>query len=45
MNYLNIIGRDKQLFLSDIESFDHQLLASVSGSRFLVIGGAGSSCG
>ena len=42
MNYLNTIGRDEQLFLSDIDSFDDKLLASVAGSKFLVIGGAGS---
>jgi len=42
MNYLNIIGRDEQLFSSDIEFFDDKLLASVAGSKFLVIGGAGS---
>jgi len=42
MNYLNIIGRDKQLFSSDIDGFDNELLASVADSKFLVIGGAGS---
>jgi FlaA1/EpsC-like NDP-sugar epimerase len=42
MNYLNIIGRDEQLFSSDIDSFDDRLLALASGSKFLVIGGAGS---
>lgn len=42
MNILNIIGRDKALFSSDIEFLDNQLLDAVSGSKFLVIGGAGS---
>jgi len=42
MNYLNIIGRDKQLFSSDIDYFDNMLLTSVASSKFLVIGGAGS---
>ena len=42
MNYLDIIGRDKQLFSSDIDSFDKTLMTLVSGSKFLVIGGAGS---
>jgi FlaA1/EpsC-like NDP-sugar epimerase len=42
MNILNIIGRDKELFSSDIESYQIKLLDTVSNSRFLVIGGAGS---
>ena len=42
MNILNIIGRDRELFSSDIEFFQNQLLDSVAGSKFLVIGGAGS---
>ena len=42
MNYLNIIGRDKQLFSSDLDGFDNELLASVADSKFLVIGGSGS---
>ena len=42
MNILNIIGRDKELFSSDIRSCHEELMDVVSGSRFLVIGGAGS---
>ena len=42
MGILNLIGRDKDLFSTDIESFDKTLIEQVSGSRFLVIGGAGS---
>jgi FlaA1/EpsC-like NDP-sugar epimerase len=42
MDYLKIIGREKQIFLSDIASYGIQLLDIVSNSRFLVIGGAGS---
>ena len=42
MNILNIIGREKELFLSDLVSFQHKLTLSVSGSKFLIIGGAGS---
>jgi FlaA1/EpsC-like NDP-sugar epimerase len=42
MSILNLIGRQNEIFLSDIASFDDMLLDKVSGSRFLVIGGAGS---
>ena len=42
MNILNIIGRDKELFSSDIGLFGDKLLDKVSGLSFLVIGGAGS---
>ena len=42
MNILNIIGRDKELFSSDLKSCHEELMDVVSGSRFLVIGGAGS---
>ncbi|MDA8912471.1 UDP-N-acetylglucosamine 4,6-dehydratase [Pseudomonadales bacterium] len=42
MNILNIIGRDKELFSTDIGLFGDKLLDKVSGLRFLVIGGAGS---
>jgi FlaA1/EpsC-like NDP-sugar epimerase len=42
MTILNLIGRDKELFLSDIHSFKDELYDQVSDSRFLVIGGAGS---
>ena len=42
MNILNTIGREKELFSSDLVSFQHKLSLLVSGSKFLVIGGAGS---
>ena len=42
MDILNLIGRQNEIFLSDIETFNEELLDKVSNSRFLVIGGAGS---
>ena len=42
MNILKIIGRNDELFKSDVEMFTEQLREAVKGSRFLVIGGAGS---
>ena len=42
MNILNLIGRNEELFSSDIENSQIYLLDIVSNSRFLVIGGAGS---
>ena len=39
---LNLIGRDADLFNSDIASHEQELTELVQGSRFLVIGGAGS---
>lgn len=39
---LNLIGRDKELFRSDIQSHELRLSEAVSSSRFLVLGGAGS---
>jgi len=39
---LNFIGRNEELFVSDVESYSEQLNTVVSGSKFLVIGGAGS---
>ena len=42
MNILNLIGRDKELFLSDIDESKKILSDKVAGSKFLVIGGAGS---
>jgi len=42
MNYLDIIGRDKELFSSDIAAREIQLSRMVSSSSFLVIGGAGT---
>ena len=39
---LNLIGRDADLFNSDIAIHEQELTKLVQGSRFLVIGGAGS---
>jgi len=42
MNVLKVIGRNKELFGADIESFSGELNDKIAKSRFLVIGGAGS---
>ena len=42
MKVLEIIGRDQELFLTDIENVSVQLNNTVAKSRFLVIGGAGT---
>jgi FlaA1/EpsC-like NDP-sugar epimerase len=42
MNILQLIGRTTPLFDADISSQNSELARLVSGSRFLVIGGAGS---
>ena len=42
MNDLEIIGRDKALFSSDITLLSKELFETTQCSRFLVIGGAGS---
>jgi FlaA1/EpsC-like NDP-sugar epimerase len=42
MNILQLIGRTAPLFEVDISSRNNELAELVSGSRFLVIGGAGS---
>ena len=39
---LKLIGRDKDLFGSDIENYNNELYRIISFSSFLVIGGAGS---
>ena len=39
---LRAIGREKPLFVADLDSANAQLTALVTGQRFLVIGGAGS---
>lgn len=39
---LSLIGRDKELFSTDISGSEHELTGKVSRSRFLVLGGAGS---
>ena len=41
-NILPLIGRDKELFFSDINQHDLELQRIVSESKFLVLGGAGS---
>ncbi|WP_396217729.1 UDP-N-acetylglucosamine 4,6-dehydratase [Flavobacterium sp.] len=42
MNILKLIGRDKEIFVNDISTKEQELSKIVSGSTFLVIGGAGS---
>lgn len=42
MNILKLIGRKNELFIDDIASHEKMLYKTVSDSRFLVIGGAGS---
>ena len=42
MNVLSLIGRDSELFSSDIQNTGERLNQLVSSSSFLVIGGAGS---
>lgn len=42
MNILSLIGRTKELFISDIQNKESELCQIVSNSRFLVLGGAGS---
>jgi len=42
MDVLNLIGREKELFKEDINKHDRELSDMVSGSSFMVIGGAGS---
>lgn len=42
MNILNLIGRTKELFDTDIKKHENELTRIVSTSSFLVIGGAGS---
>lgn len=39
---LSLIGREKELFTSDINNNSKSLLETVSASKFLVLGGAGS---
>ena len=42
MDYLNLIGRKNNLFISDLDYLDKDLNLVVKKSSFLVIGGAGS---
>ncbi|MDQ1245091.1 MAG: hypothetical protein QG565_1432 [Campylobacterota bacterium] len=41
-NILSLIGRNRKLFIDDINKYDAELKKIVSSSSFLVIGGAGS---
>jgi len=42
MSYLDLIGRDQELFSNDIISLEGVIKKEVCNSRFLIIGGAGS---
>jgi FlaA1/EpsC-like NDP-sugar epimerase len=42
LNFLSLIGREKELFIDDMNTNAQQLSKIVSASSFLVIGGAGS---
>lgn len=42
MNILKLIGRDKEIFESDISIYESELISIIINSSFLVIGGAGS---
>ena len=42
MNYLDLIGRDQELFSNDLLTFEDDIRTEVCNSKFLVIGGAGS---
>ncbi|GHD47005.1 Polysaccharide biosynthesis protein [Marinobacter persicus] len=39
---LELIGREKELFSTDVQNSEEKLIRVVSSSRFLVLGGAGS---
>jgi FlaA1/EpsC-like NDP-sugar epimerase len=42
LNILDLIGRNKELFIDDIKKYDDELKKVIANSSFLVIGGAGS---
>ncbi len=42
MNILKLIGREKEIFTNDLQSYSKELFQKVGESSFLVIGGAGS---
>ena len=44
MNFLNLLKRDKYLFVDDISNHNEELNEIVSKSSFLVIGGVGGHC-
>ena len=42
MSILSLIGRENELFTTDIQTYEAELSEAVCSSRFLVLGGAGS---
>ena len=42
MNTLELIGRNKELFKTDIKNFEDSIKEKVANSKFLILGGAGS---
>ena len=40
--HLSIVGREKSIFLDDLHNFNQELNKIVAGSKFLVLGGAGT---
>lgn len=42
MDILKLIGRENELFKSDIQNYEDELLSIINKSSFLVVGGAGS---
>jgi FlaA1/EpsC-like NDP-sugar epimerase len=42
MDYLELIGRNQELFSNDLSVLEKDLLKEITSSRFLIIGGAGS---
>jgi len=42
MNYLDLVGRNEELFSYDVSLLEEILVKVVNSSRFLIIGGAGS---
>jgi nucleoside-diphosphate-sugar epimerase len=42
MDLSAVVGRSSELFAEDVSDFDQELRALVNGTRFLVVGGAGS---
>ena len=42
MNVLKLIGRNEELFLTDVKQLSEEINYTVANSKFLVIGGAGS---
>ncbi len=42
MDILTLIGREKELFETDIKKYEKELKEIVSNSSFLVLGGAGT---